>query len=35
MIVLNIVILNDMMICSRNISLISESNYSNHGVCVW
>ena len=37
MIVLNIVISNNMMIHvhSRNISLISESNYSNNGVCVW
>lgn len=36
MIVLNIVISNNMTIHSRNISLlICESNYSNHGVCVW
>lgn len=37
MIVLNIVISNNMTIHvhSRNISLISESNYSNNGVCVW
>lgn len=35
MIVLNIVISNNMMIHSRNISLISGSNYSNNGVCVW
>ena len=35
MIVLNIVISNNMTIHVHSRNIISESNYSNNGVCVW